>query len=129
MSAIPENFGSGGAGLTPNDSAGQPELATILREIADDLAALNPDGSDWSDELTVTTNVVTLASAGLVAAVDGTTGGSAGPKAMVYGTPGAGQVKVEYTDGVATLTFAGADGITGARVILLPAATLSTTKA
>lgn len=36
MSKIPSNFGSGGSGLAPHGS-GEPNLATILREIADDL--------------------------------------------------------------------------------------------
>lgn len=40
MSAIPTTYGSGGAALTPNDSSGQPELATVLREVADDFAEL-----------------------------------------------------------------------------------------
>ena len=38
MADIKANFGSGGAQLTPNDSAGRPSLATVLREGADDLA-------------------------------------------------------------------------------------------
>jgi len=42
MAAIPENFGSGGANLAPGGSAGSPDLATALREVADDLAALQP---------------------------------------------------------------------------------------
>lgn len=36
MSKIPSTFGTGGGGLTPHGS-GEPNLATILREIADDL--------------------------------------------------------------------------------------------
>jgi len=42
MAAISENFGSGGANLAPGGSAGSPDLATALQEIADDLAALQP---------------------------------------------------------------------------------------
>lgn len=36
MSKIPSTFGSGGSGLPPH-GGGEPNLATILREIADDL--------------------------------------------------------------------------------------------
>ena len=41
MSAIPVTFGSGGSGLAPGGHAGTPDLATALRDIADDLAAVN----------------------------------------------------------------------------------------
>lgn len=40
MSTIKTNFGSGGANLTPGGSAGSPDLATALREVADDLTEL-----------------------------------------------------------------------------------------
>jgi len=40
MATIKENFGSGGANLSPNDSSGQPTLAETLREVADDLAGV-----------------------------------------------------------------------------------------
>ena len=40
MAAITVNFGRGGAGLTPNRGSGSPSLATALRDIAGDLAAL-----------------------------------------------------------------------------------------
>jgi len=39
-SAIPINFGEGGAGLTPENATGGPILATALRDAATDLAAL-----------------------------------------------------------------------------------------
>ena len=39
-SAIPTNFGQGGAGLTPENATGGPTLATALRDAATDLAAL-----------------------------------------------------------------------------------------
>ena len=42
MSEITTRFGSGGANLAPGGSAGAPDLATALRDIADDLAALQP---------------------------------------------------------------------------------------
>jgi hypothetical protein len=38
MSTILTNFGSGGANLTPAGSSGSPDLATTLRDAADDLA-------------------------------------------------------------------------------------------
>ncbi len=40
MAAISKRFGSGGANVAPGGSAGQPALADVLRDIADDLAAL-----------------------------------------------------------------------------------------
>lgn len=42
MAEITTRFGSGGANLAPGGSAGSPDLATALRDIADDLAALKP---------------------------------------------------------------------------------------
>jgi hypothetical protein len=42
MARITRRFGSGGANLTPGGSSGQPVLADVLRDIADDLAALRP---------------------------------------------------------------------------------------
>lgn len=38
MATIPKDFGSGGAGLTPNGAS--PSLDTILRGIVDDLTAI-----------------------------------------------------------------------------------------
>lgn len=38
MSSIKTDFGAGGAGLTPG--AGTPDLATALRDVADDIEAL-----------------------------------------------------------------------------------------
>lgn len=40
MTTITTEFGRGGANLTPDDSAGVPDLATTLRDIADDLTNL-----------------------------------------------------------------------------------------
>lgn len=40
MAEIPEDFGTGGSGLVPNGSK-KPSLAQHLRDIADDLEALN----------------------------------------------------------------------------------------
>ncbi len=42
MAAITPRFGSGGANVAPGGSAGQPSLADVLRDVADDLAALKP---------------------------------------------------------------------------------------
>lgn len=40
MAAIAENFGFGGANLTPGGGAGTPTLAGALRDVADDLSDL-----------------------------------------------------------------------------------------
>lgn len=40
MTAIKTTFGTGGSGLTPTKSAGSPDLATTLREVADDFTEL-----------------------------------------------------------------------------------------
>ena len=49
MAAISERFGSGGANLAPGGSAGSPSLAEVLRDIADDLAALSPSAVTAAD--------------------------------------------------------------------------------
>ena len=49
MAAISTRFGSGGSQLTPGGASGSPDLATVLRGIADDLAGLQvvqPEGDD-----------------------------------------------------------------------------------
>jgi len=40
MATITSNMFSGGANITPNDSAGVPSLATVLQDVADDLTAI-----------------------------------------------------------------------------------------
>jgi len=40
MATILSTFGSGGAGMHPGAASGTPNLATILRDIADDLETL-----------------------------------------------------------------------------------------
>ena len=40
MTTISKEYGSGGGGLQPGGSAGDPDLATTLREVVDDLAEL-----------------------------------------------------------------------------------------
>lgn len=59
MAAIKESFGSGGANLTPGGSAGDPSLATAMRDVADDLAASQLtavsaiDATDLAEALTL----------------------------------------------------------------------------
>jgi hypothetical protein len=40
MAEISKRFGEGGANLVPQESGGVPSLATVLRDIADDLAGV-----------------------------------------------------------------------------------------
>lgn len=40
MAGIKENFGEGGANLAPGGAAGDPSLATVLREEADDFETI-----------------------------------------------------------------------------------------
>jgi len=42
MAKITRRFGSGGANLTPGGASGEPALADVLRDIADDLSAFKP---------------------------------------------------------------------------------------
>jgi hypothetical protein len=44
VSTIKPDFGQGGANLTPEGS-GEPSLADALRDVADDMAALNGSGN------------------------------------------------------------------------------------
>lgn len=120
MATIKEKYGEG-LRIVPGHSGDDPSLAEALRDVADDLGDLAGALTDWTAELTVAANVVTLARAGAPIAVEATTAGSAGAKTIVHSAPGAGEVQVAFTAGVATLTFAGADTVTGARVLLSPA--------
>ncbi len=134
MAAITTRFGSGGANLVPGGSGGQPSLADALRDIADDVAASSAGVVPaWSAPIAVVANVAVLATAGLLMAVDAVVAGAAGPKAQMFGAPGAGQVQVAYAGtGIPTLTFPGADAVTSIRVqqITRPASyTVLTTKA
>lgn len=43
MAAISKRFGSGGANVAPGGNAGSPSLSDALRDIADDLAAVQVD--------------------------------------------------------------------------------------
>lgn len=121
MATIKENYGVG-LRIIPGHSGDDPDLATALRDVADDIGDLAGALVDWTDELTVTTNEVTLARAGAPIAVEATTATSGGAKQIQYsGSPAAGFVTVAFTAGVATLTFNGTDAVTGARVLLSPA--------
>ena len=40
MAEIKTSYGTGGSGLTPNKSSGDPSLAEIFRDAADDLAEI-----------------------------------------------------------------------------------------
>ena len=128
MSAIPENYGFGGAQLTPGGGAGTPPLAEVLRGIADDLSGV---GNAWQTGLAVTTHVLTLPSPGVIVAVEATTATAAGVKQMQYsGSPAAGFVQVEYdAAGIPTLTFNATDAVTEAAVMQLGGPNVQTTKA
>lgn len=128
MAEIKANFGQGGVGIQPGH--GSPDLATALRDAADDIADLAGGLVDWTAELTVASHTVTLSRAGAVTSVEATTATSAGVKQIQYSaSPAAGYVQVAYSSGIATLTFNAADAVTGARVVLTPSpATIRTTK-
>ena len=67
MATITERFGSGGANVAPGGAAGSPDLATALRDVADDLAALVPGEIETEDAGAVETADLTdvaLADAG-----------------------------------------------------------------
>jgi len=120
MATIKEKYGEG-LRIVPGHSGDDPSIAEALRDVADDLGDLAGALADWTAELTVAANVVTLSRAGVPVAVEATTAGSTGVKAIVYSAPAAGEVQATFAAGVATLTFAGADAVTGARVLLSPA--------
>jgi len=119
MATIKSDFGAGGVGLQPGH--GSPDLATALRDVADDIGDLAGAATDWVTGVAVAANVATLSRAGAPISVEATAGGSAGAKTIVNSAPGAGEVQVAFTDGVATLTFAGADAVTECAVLLSPA--------
>lgn len=114
MAGIPDNFGSGGSGLTPNKSAGDPSLADIL-------GGLNSVPA-WTTGVTVTTHVAVLATAGFVVSVEATTGSTTGPVSQIQsGSPATTQVDVQYDSaGIATLTFNATDAVTECAVVVLP---------
>ena len=59
MAIIKESFGSGGANLTPGDSAGSPSLATALRDVADDVnfALVSANASDLATAITLVNEI------------------------------------------------------------------------
>lgn len=125
MAEIKEDFGAGGRNLQPGH--GDPAVADALRDVADDLDG-NKNVPTWLTEVAVSGDAATLAQAGAVLAVKATAG-STDAMDVVRDAPSAGQVQVTYdADGIATLTFAGADGVTECDVHLMPHTALKTTK-
>jgi hypothetical protein len=59
MAAIPSNFGTGGSGLNPNDATGKPTLATILRDLADDVTytIASADATDLASAITLVNEI------------------------------------------------------------------------
>ncbi len=59
MSAIPERFGSGGGNISPDQGSRDGNIATALRDIADDLAVVqspviaSPDATDLPSAITL----------------------------------------------------------------------------
>jgi hypothetical protein len=128
MAAISENFGVGGANLTPGGGAGTPTLAQALRDVADDIAGA---GNNWQAGVVVAAHTVVLPSAGMVLAVEATTATSTGVKQMQYsGSPAAGFVRVQYAaSGIPTLTFNATDAVTAAAILQMGGPDVKTTKA
>jgi hypothetical protein len=102
--------------------AGVPTLTFNAADAITSARVIMPStaGTNWSASQVVAAHTLVLPAAGVVLAVDGVAGLTAGPKQIVYGAPGAGQVRVVYTAGVATLTFNAGEAITAARVITVP---------
>lgn len=59
MATIKTTFGEGGANVAPKGAQGTPDLATVLRDIADDLAmlkaAVDQIIADWGAASTTAT--------------------------------------------------------------------------
>ena len=59
MATITKRFGSGGANVVPGGAGGEPTLAEALRDVADDLTALqipaiaSPDATDLPSAITL----------------------------------------------------------------------------
>ena len=59
MATVTKRFGSGGANVVPGGAGGEPTLAEALRDVADDLAALqipaiaSPDATDLPSAITL----------------------------------------------------------------------------
>lgn len=109
MTAVGSNFGAGGGQLHPNH--GSPDLATTLREIADDLAeSLAGKNPAWKTGISVSSDQATFE--GTVIAVESTTGTTTGPFNIVNGSPSSGQVQLSQSGTTCTLTFASGDAVT-----------------
>ena len=98
-----------------------PQKLGILN-IGDFLSGLAKGGENDAASRTVTADVhafvdsAGVAEYGIVLGVRASAGGVTGPFAIVEtGTPTTGQVKVTYSAGQPTLTFAAADAVTAAR--------------
>lgn len=108
-----------GAGSDETHGGSQfPTPAVVFRDIADDLAGLNPGTPAWSGNLALTANVVTLTTAGAILSVYAQAGGTPGPKSLVpTGVPATGQAKVTYSvSGIPTITLAAGDSHTAIQV-------------
>lgn len=108
-------LGSGGADLQPQGKGSPSNLRKLLTVLSKAVGAVPA----WSSELTVTTHVVTLATAGPILCVDATAGTAAGGKILQSAaSPAAGFVQVAYSGtGAPTLTFNATDAITGCKVV------------
>ena len=98
----------------PNDI---PDMLRKVR-LGTILAGMLVPATD-TDARTVTSNVCVMTTAGIVLAVTATTGGVTGNFSLIAAgqTPVTTQVAVSYSaEGIATLTFLGADGVTACKV-------------
>lgn len=111
-------FGSGGSGLSPNGSAGKPDLRQILASLIAYVGGVGAPTAWWATGVAVAGHTVTLATAGRVTAVDATTADAAGGKVLQQAaSPAAGTVRVQYdAAGIPTLTFNATDNVTACAV-------------
>lgn len=115
--ALPSVITTGGTKAVVKSVNLDTRIVTVETRKASAVASQVPA---YTAGVVVTTHVATLAVAGYVLCVEATAGSSAGVKTIITtGTPGDGQVKVVYTDGVATLTFDTSDAVTAATVLIL----------
>lgn len=135
--AVEATAGSGGLGPCEIISTGTPGAGQVKVEYTGGLATLTFHTASaitgavltmvptfdaaWITGEAVSSHTVTLSTQGAVIAVDATTGSTTGHMDIIStGTPATGEVLVEYTDGVATLTFATADAVTETSAKVLP---------
>jgi hypothetical protein len=59
MATIGEKFGTGGANLTPSGSSGEPSLAEVLRDLADDVTytIASEDATDLATAITLVNEI------------------------------------------------------------------------